>query len=334
MSKIESKITSALKKTLNALEILKEADAKSVADETGREYGRESSYLNTLARMGLVEKRRAGHQTLFAVKSVPLTILRLGGSVITFKDRELAVNIDAIKRLSAEIANALKSENGPKKLIVVFGGGSFGHPLAREYNLSPTASPIETKGTVEGLSQLQHRLIQLTSIVIEELLLNKVPAIPIELQGGVYQLDGSVDISLLTFLLNIGFVPVLHACALIDYQKNVRIISGDELIYTLAGQLKPSRVVVGTDVDGVYPEDPKASPTTKVIEELHADALDTIEFGPTKYVDVTAGMLGKARWMFDVTRLGIEVKLVNGLKPHYIEKALCGERVLGTLIKA
>ena len=329
-----SKITPALKKTLRAVEKLGEANAKTVAEQTGREYGRESSYLNKLRRMGVLIKRRDGHQSLFSMKPVQLTILKLGGSVITDKEKPFTVNFEAVKRLSTEIASALKSEKGPRRLIIVFGGGSFGHPIAMKYDLRPTASPIENKETVKGLSHLQHKLTQLNSTVVGELIKNNVPAYPIAPQGGLYQPDGNVSVRLLTLLLNLEFVPVTHAFALIDNQKNLKIISGDEMVYILASLLKPSRVFLGVDVDGLYPADPQISPEAKVIEELYANTLDEIMFGPTKYVDVTGGMLGKARWALGVARLGIEVKIVNGTKPDVLEKALCGEKVLGTVIRA
>jgi isopentenyl phosphate kinase len=334
MSATESKITSALEKTLGAVQKLGEADAGKVAEQTGRKYGRESSYLNKLVRMDLLIKRRVGHETLFTIKPSRLVILRLGGSIVSNKSKPFTANNQVIKRLSTEIANALKSEVGPKRLVTILGGGSFGHPIARQYGFSRVARSIGTKEARDGLSLLQHRLTQLVSIMVQELLLNKVPAISVEPQGGLYKLDGDVDASLLTLLLNEGFVPVLHACTIIDRKKNVRIVSADELVYTLAGALEPAGVVVGTDVDGVYPEDPKTSPSAKVIEELHVEDLDLMQFGPTKYADVTSGMLGKIGWMFNVSRLGIDVKLVNGLRPHFIEKALCGERVIGTLIRA
>ena len=59
-------MTPALKKTYDVIAMLGEAHAREVAEQTGREYGRESSYLNKLTRMNALTKRRAGHKTLFA----------------------------------------------------------------------------------------------------------------------------------------------------------------------------------------------------------------------------------------------------------------------------
>ena len=59
-----------------------------------------------------------------------LTVVKLGGSVITKKDEDKAeVRADVLARLAAEIAYAQAQK--PSPLIVVHGAGPFGHVLAR-----------------------------------------------------------------------------------------------------------------------------------------------------------------------------------------------------------
>ncbi|MGD8543676.1 MAG: hypothetical protein PVG48_00980, partial [Candidatus Bathyarchaeota archaeon] len=60
--------------------------------------------------------------------SVKPTVLKLGGSVITNKEKPLTPNLSAIKRLANEISKANVS-----RLVLVHGGGSFGHPIAKQY---------------------------------------------------------------------------------------------------------------------------------------------------------------------------------------------------------
>ena len=56
-------------------------------------------------------------------------IVKLGGSVITDKSRENSFKQEIANRLSREIKNA------NKKSIIIHGAGSFGHILAKKYNL-------------------------------------------------------------------------------------------------------------------------------------------------------------------------------------------------------
>jgi isopentenyl phosphate kinase len=58
-----------------------------------------------------------------------LVIVKFGGSVITTKTEKKQMNRRNLNLISNEIAVACKSTN--KNLIIVHGGGSYGHPLAR-----------------------------------------------------------------------------------------------------------------------------------------------------------------------------------------------------------
>src|SRR5258708_2350151 len=62
-------------------------------------------------------------------------ILKLGGSVITEKrSGKPVIRTSQVKRLAREVA---RSTHSP--LILLYGGGSFGHPLAHKYRLSGLA---------------------------------------------------------------------------------------------------------------------------------------------------------------------------------------------------
>ena len=60
-----------------------------------------------------------------------MQVLKLGGSVITVKDKAMTADHDRIRRLSEEIKAAW-----PLPLVLVHGGGSFGHPVAKKYRLT------------------------------------------------------------------------------------------------------------------------------------------------------------------------------------------------------
>ncbi|HVP26194.1 MAG TPA: hypothetical protein VMT26_00810, partial [Candidatus Bathyarchaeia archaeon] len=55
-------------------------------------------------------------------------ILKIGGSVITDKGEELKARTNVIDRLASEIQRA-----NTNNLVIVHGGGSFGHPIAQRY---------------------------------------------------------------------------------------------------------------------------------------------------------------------------------------------------------
>ena len=65
-----------------------------------------------------------------------IAILKLGGSILSDKNIPYSIKWDNLERIAMEIKNALdyyKSQNKDIRLIVVHGGGSFGHPVAKKY---------------------------------------------------------------------------------------------------------------------------------------------------------------------------------------------------------
>lgn len=263
------------------------------------------------------------------MRSSGLTVLKLGGSVITLKDKPLTPNMPAIERLSGEIA---KSQVSP--LMIVHGGGSFGHPVAARHDI---AGGLRDRGQMVGFSRTRNSMITLNMLVVEALLNRGLPAIGIAPSAFMVARGGrisSIYRDVLDHTLRLGFMPVLYGDAVLDYDMGFTIVSGDQIVSRLAVEFNAERIIIGVDVDGLYTEDPKVNPDAQLITHITVDDLRraAIRVGGSRTVDVTGGMLGKISELMHPASLGIEVLIVNALKPDNIYKALKGESVVGTRI--
>jgi len=97
----------------------------------------------------------------------------------------------------------------------------------------------------------------------------------------------------------------------------------------LAELIKADKLVVATDVDGIYTSDPKLNPQAKKLDVVTPQELMEIlrqkhEPGGYQLIDRTALEI--------IARSNIEVQVVNGLDPKNVEEALRGLSV-GTTIK-
>lgn len=257
------------------------------------------------------------------------TILKLGGSVITVKSKPLTPNVGAIRRLAGEIAEANISP-----LIVVHGGGSYGHPLAAKYGI---AEGFRSRSQTLGFSRTHNAMISLNMLVVEALLNRGVPAFSIAPSSFVVTRRGRIrrlQKEVLEHAVNLGFVPVLYGDAVFDSEAGFAILSGDQLISRLAVELKAERIIVGVDVDGLFTADPKTSGSAKLISHITLSELEKMrsEIGGSRVTDVTGGMMGKIFELVTPVMRGVEVLILNASKPGNIHKALKGERVLGTRI--
>ncbi|HXZ02871.1 MAG TPA: uridine kinase [Stellaceae bacterium] len=95
----------------------------------------------------------------------------------------------------------------------------------------------------------------------------------------------------------------------------------------LVGEVFGARaVILLKDVDGVYTADPKTDPNAKLIPEIGAAELSGMRLATLPIEPVVLDLLTRAR-------LAKSIRIVNGLVPGNLTRALAGEAV-GTLIHA
>jgi isopentenyl phosphate kinase len=254
-------------------------------------------------------------------------IVKLGGSVITDKRRPFVVRHAILRRLARELAAA------KEHLVLVHGGGSFGHPVASKYDI---AGGYKNKNQLIGLSLTHRAMERLNANVIEALQKAGLPAIAVQPSACVVVSGGriqSMELGPLKKLLELGITPVLYGDAVPDLSKGMSILSGDKIVAYLALALKAPRVILGVDVDGVYTANPKKT--------KHAELVRRIVLGDKKLIasigaaggsDVTGGMGNKVRELLALAGRGVEAEIVNATKPGILKRAVQGERGLGTVV--
>lgn len=257
-------------------------------------------------------------------------ILKIGGSVITDKNGELAAKTEMINRLAEEIAKA-KLPN----LILVHGGGSFGHPTAKKWRIK---EGFNEPSQMLGFAETHHVMTVLNGLVMDALVWHEVPAVSVAPSCGFSTENGRIkssECTLLEKMMKMGFTPVLYGDAALDEKLGFTILSGDQLVAYLALKFDACRVIIAVDTDGLYDADPKVEKGAKLYQHLNLGELRQIygKLSKSASDDVTGGMFGKISELFPVIEKGVVVSIVNGTKPSRVYKALMGEKVEGTLIE-
>jgi isopentenyl phosphate kinase len=255
-----------------------------------------------------------------------MRILKLGGSVVTHKDEYMSEHTENIKRLAEEIAEA-----GAYPLIIVHGGGSFGHPLAKKHGI---AGGMVDKSQVFGFSETHQAMVKLNEIIVDILLNAGVPAFSFS-PSSMLRTDGKrlndLDTGLIKEYIELGMVPVLYGDAVLDSQQTFAILSGDQLIAKLSNDLGADGVIFGSDVDGIFTDNPKLNPDARFIESVSISGNEA-NVGDTTHTDVTGGMRGKLSEAAEAVKGGADVLMVNAFVPGRVKAALRGEKVIGTVL--
>ncbi|MFH1125560.1 MAG: isopentenyl phosphate kinase [Candidatus Altiarchaeota archaeon] len=261
-----------------------------------------------------------------------LIILKLGGSVITKKsENKLEVNQGNLERLCRDIAEAKRKTKS--RFVIVHGAGPFGHVLAEEYRLN---EGLKGMRSIKGMCETHASMERLNAIVVDEL--NKAGVNAMAFQpsaGGIMEHKKIVyfPIEAVKKMLELDITPVSYGDVLIDIETGLNILSGDHLVPYLALKLKASRIVIATDVSGIYDGDPKKNKNAKLVRELTKDNAARIEISGSRGVDVTGGMKRKVMELLSVAEMGVSSQVVSGLKPGELREALLGNKKLGTIIR-
>ena len=264
--------------------------------------------------------------------SVKPTVLKLGGSVITNKAKTLTPSLPTIERLTKEISRANISP-----LVLVHGGGSFGHPLAKRYAIKEGYRKGDAS-QVLGFCETHQAMVTLNKLVVDVLIQHNIPAVAVSPSSCVVTKSGRISTmmqELLKRLLKNGFVPVLFGDTVLDSDLGFTILSGDQLVAYLAVRLKAARIIMGIDVNGLFTGDPKVDSSAHLINHITLEELRRMlaRIGESKVTDVTGGMLGKIAELMPAVEKGIPSLIVNAAKPNNLYRALKGERTVGTLIE-
>mgnify|MGYP006289960579 CR=1 FL=1 len=214
--------------------------------------------------------------------TAPPVVLKLGGSVITEKDQPETVATDRLERA----ATAVGEYAGP--LVLVHGGGSFGHPAAEEAGVSPEAGTRDAT----AVREIHAAMGRLNEAVLDALEAAGVPALPVRPLSTGFREESdelAVETGAIRAMIEEGFVPVLHGDVLTSRGNGATIVSGDELVVALARDLDAARVGLCTTVPGVLDDADEVIPTIDNFDAV-ADLL-----GGSAATDVTGGMAGKVR---------------------------------------
>lgn len=262
----------------------------------------------------------------------PLVFIKLGGSVITHKETPNSLRADVLKRLIKEVCRARLEQ--PEKIFVVgHGHGSFGHVPAAQYK---TMDGFIEKESQFGMAKVIESVTELNQIVVKEFLDNKVPAVPFFIRDVVLTNSRKATQNFLeTFAqyLESGMFPVTCGDVLLDTKQGCTIWSTEEVLSFLARQFlekkwQVEQMIHVTESDGVLGEDGKTMP------HIDKEKIQEIEkvITPTKGVDVSGGMLLKVTQSAEMAKLGIQSKILSGLRANNLYNVLSGKKWIGTKI--
>ena len=219
-------------------------------------------------------------------------VVKVGGS--------LAEEPNRLKDLCSKLAEFAKIY----KLLVVPGGGLFADAARNVDRLFNLSSKLSHRMAILGMDQF--------GMLLSQIIPNSC---------ATYLLADAQQLS------EIGVVPILLVSRFLfreDPLKNSWDVTSDSIAVYVATRLQATRVLLLTDVDGIFTKDPKKHADATLIKKLSPEEL--MKFNTRTSVD---------RYLAELL-LGtpVDCYVINGKYPERIKAILAGQNTTCTFIPA
>ena len=256
-----------------------------------------------------------------------VVILKLGGSLLTDKNKPFSIRKEVVNMSIKQIITS------KKKVIIIHGGGSFGHPVAKTYKISGGLNP-SIDNQILGLAETHDAMNNLNSHIVNVCIEERFPVITMQPSSIFLKEAGEIrmsSIKAIEIALNLGMVPILYGDIIFDNQNNFSIISGDTIILELCKNLKEykiSKVIFAIEKDGIFILAETVQGKAKLASELTPNDLNNLHLANLgSKIDVTGGIRGKIEVIKQICDYNIPTQIINGIIDGNILKALLNQEL-------
>ena len=248
--------------------------------------------------------------------------LKLGGSLITEKDKPRTARFDVIRQLASEI-KAARQSNPELSILLGHGSGSFGHHVAHRYQ---TQKGVYSDAQWTGFIEVWNAARDLHNICLEIFMELELEVISFSPSASAICENGSLQsmaTEAIKLTINRNLMPVVHGDVAFDLVLGGTIVSTEEVFNHLVGVMPPDRILIAGIKDGVY-----AHPTEPdvFLPRITEQDLASLTLSDLEVPDVTGGMASKIRDAFEMKHLHptAEVRIFSASIPGSLQEALSG----------
>jgi isopentenyl phosphate kinase len=260
-----------------------------------------------------------------------IIFLKLGGSLITEKEKAFTARVERIRQIAEEVQIALK-EKPDLQVLIGHGSGSFGHYAAKD---AGTRDGVYTSAQWKSFQQVWYAARLLNNIVIDEFNRIGLPVISLQPSAAITAEKHAIcewNTQPIIQSLKNGLIPIVYGDVIFDRELGGVILSTEDLFFHLIDQLNPVLILIAGKEKGVYADYPLNKKLIPSITLANWDSFSE-SIKPSEAVDVTGGMQEKVNLMRAVVekKPDVQIQIFSGEENGNIKRSLCGERI-GTRI--
>lgn len=255
-----------------------------------------------------------------------LYIVKLGGSITTIKNGNYELNYRNLKNIAKTLSESDLFTNS--KIILVFGGGSFGNVAPTEYNILSKNNRNNCLVNISKMTTVMFSMLtDITKIFIE----NNLPVYPFQCSSIVSQdvnLKYKINIDSILMALTQNYIPIISGDLVFTRENDFTIFSSDNIPFLISDKLPVKHVLYYTDVEGLYYN----LIDRKVIPLIKLDDFKSLQnvAGPSSSQDITGGMAHKVIQIENLLKNNVSSEIISFENFKLIKNSLNKEIHLGT----
>jgi glutamate 5-kinase len=251
-------------------------------------------------------------------------VVKVGSSLVS--SREAGLEPERIDRLAEDLA-ALRTAG--REILVVSSGAIVSGIKKLSLKEYPKSLPVKQAAAAVGQSRLMwayEKSFERLGIKVAQILLTHQ-----DLADRRRFLNARHT---LTALIDFQVVPIINENDTVAVDE-IRVGDNDTLAAEVAHLVDADLLVILSDIDGLFTEDPRKNPSAELIP-LIAEITDDIErrSGVSNTFGATGGMATKVRAAKKVGEYGVATLIVNGQRPGLLPQILSGSNPGGSLFLA
>jgi glutamate 5-kinase len=251
-------------------------------------------------------------------------VIKIGSSSITH-EKTGEINLGKIEKLVRQIAD-LKGE-GREVVLVSSGAIAAGRHTFKQDERPSTLAKKQAFAAVgqAKLMMIYQRIFAEYNIIASQILMTKSTITDSEARVNAHN----------TFLelLNLGSVPIVNENDTIATDE-IKVGDNDTLSAIVASLVDADLLILLSDIDGLYTDDPRKNTEAKFIEEVGQIDDKILALGKDTSSNVgTGGMNTKLHAAIISTYSGADMLIANASRLENIADIIAGKNV-GTLFKA
>ncbi len=248
------------------------------------------------------------------LKQAKRIVVKIGSSLIA--SRATGLRPEQIERLAGELA-ALRT--GGREVLIVSSGAIVSGITKLQLKEYPKSLPVKQAAAAVGQSRLMwayEKSFERLGVQVAQVLLTHH-----DLADRRRFLNARHT---LAALIGFGVVPIINENDTVAVDE-IRVGDNDTLASEVAHLIDADLLVILSDVDGLYTDDPRKTPSATLIP-LIPEITDDIErrAGASSTFEGTGGMATKVRAAKKVGEYGVATLILNGQQAGLLPKVLNG----------